>query len=187
LSYRRILLLVVLAAVVLTGCGRKYYRDCTAECENSYDIPIVIAAADYDLEPELIKAVIWRESKFNKECEGGKGELGLMQVMPSTADDWAQRNKRPPLTKEELLTPEMNINIGSWYLAWCSKRFPEYEAGRTILLLACYNAGHSRVREWLPQDTKKPMTLEDIQFPSTRSYVKQILERMELYKNRKNF
>ena len=86
------------------------------------------------------------------------------------------------------MEPELNIEIGAWYLAWCGKRFPDRNRDGDISRLAIYNAGYGRVRDnWLPKDPKAAMTLQDIGFPSTRDYIKQIVERAHYYRERRDF
>ena len=180
---------LLLILLVLSGCRRvNDLLTVDEKLEKAYDTTIARKAAEYDLEPELLKAVIWRESRFRKEQIGSKGELGLMQLMRPAIEDWAKRKKRAVPTDSEVLEPEMNIEIGAWYLAWCGKRFPDRSRDGDVLRLAIYNAGYGRVRDnWLPKDPKVAMTLQDIGFPSTRDYIKQIVDRAQYYKERRDF
>ena len=156
--------------------------------EKEYDVIIARHAAANGLEPELLKAVIWRESRFHKEQIGSKGELGLMQLMRPAIEDWARKNKRDIPSDSDVMEPDMNIEIGAWYLGWCGSRFKERTRDGEVLRLAIYNAGYGRVRDnWLPKDPNVPMTLQDIRFPSTRDYIKQIVERAQFYKERGDF
>ncbi|MBP5638872.1 MAG: transglycosylase SLT domain-containing protein [Victivallales bacterium] len=156
--------------------------------EKAYDEIIARHAAANDLEPELLKAVIWKESRFRKEQIGLKGELGLMQLMRPAIDDWARLHKCEVPSDSMIMEPEMNIEIGAWYLSWCGRRFQDQCVGDNVLRLAIYNAGYGRVRDnWLPKDPKEPLKVENISFPSTRDYIMQITERAELYKERHDF
>lgn len=157
--------------------------------EDDYDAHILRQAKAHGLAPELLKAVIWKESRFQADQLGSKGELGLMQLLKPAIEDWCKATKRPYPSREELLKPELNIEIGAWYLAWCGKRFPDYrDQSGLVIQLAIYNAGYGRVRIWLrEQPEKKVFTLEDISFPTTRDYINQILERKAYYQEKHDF
>lgn len=178
------------ACCLLSFCGCRRVSDMISadELEKRYDSIIAAKAQSYDLEPELIKAVIWKESRFHEDQIGGKGELGLMQLLKPAIKDWAQSTHHDIPSDKEVMDPELNIEIGTWYLAWCGKRFPDRPSENYLLLLAIYNAGYGRVRDnWLSKDPKKPFTFQDIGYPSTKDYISKIQERMALYKEQRNF
>ena len=157
----------------------------TASCNHQrhqadYDSLITAAARRHGMSPSLIKAVIHRESRFQSYAVGGAGEVGLMQLMPGAAKDWARVNRRPVPERLQLFDPELNIEIGTWYLAHCRKHFSDY-VSRDILALAAYNAGYSRVKKWKPENPETPMDIEAIKIASTRKYVRTILKYRELY------
>ena len=185
--YIRGTLLIVL--VLLASCRRvKDAISVDPKLEKAYDVQIVRHAQVFGLEPELLKAVIWKESRFRREQIGSKGELGLMQLMRPAIQDWARVNHREVPADSEVMDPDLNIEIGAWYLAWCGKRFPNRTARDYVLLLAIYNAGYGRVRDnWLPKDPAVKLKIDDITYPSTRDYIQQIMERAELYRERQNF
>lgn len=133
------------------------------------------AAADrYGLRPELIRAVIKRESRFNRNQKGKAGEIGLMQLLPSgAAAEWARVNKLPQPSTKELFDPETNINIGSWYLARAVKKWKKYRHC-TELALAEYNAGPTNSARWKPANPNDPV-INRIDFPGTRKYVNVIM------------
>ena len=179
----------LLFLLVLSGCRKVTDAFGVDEkLEKEYDVIIARHAAENGLEPELLKAVIWRESRFRKEQIGSKGELGLMQLMRPAIEDWARKKKRDVPSDSDVMEPELNIEIGAWYLGWCGKRFQERTHDGEVLRLAIYNAGYGRVRDnWLPKDPNVPMTLQDIRFPTTRDYIKQIVERAQYYRERGDF
>lgn len=156
-----------------------------------FDSLIVKVAREYDLDPRLIKAVVWRESRFQADMTGRNGERGLMQVSEVAARDWAAakgvRDPRP----EQLLTPEVNLEIGTWYLSKAVQRW-NTEDNAVPFALAEYNAGKSRVDRWVRSALQKgkgqPLTAETFQdsidFPSTARYVRTILARYDFYKRR---
>src|SRR5579872_4362927 len=104
-----------LALLFLGGAGSYWWR--YQWREHSQDAPILAAARRYGVEPALVKAVVWRESRFDPAACGGKGELGLMQVLPrAAAKDWTEAEHLPPLAQEQLLDPGTNTLVGAWYL-----------------------------------------------------------------------
>jgi soluble lytic murein transglycosylase len=151
---------------------------------NKYNALIVKYSRWYSVDPNLIKAVIWRESNFNAETKGSKGEIGLMQILPSASvHDWAAYNRRPIPHNGLLLSPDININIGTWYLAKCANRWIKYK-NCLALALAEYNAGYTNVKRWLPSNCDDDV-INRINFPSTKNYVIDILSRYEKYKKSK--
>jgi hypothetical protein len=119
------------------------------------------AATKYDLEPELIKAVIKTESNGNHKAVSRKGAMGLMQLMPSTANDMNVSNP---------FNPEENIEGGARYLKHLLERF----GGNLTLALAAYNSGPGTVEKY----GSVPPILE------TREYVKKVFT---LYNGRKSY
>jgi soluble lytic murein transglycosylase len=156
-----------------------------------FDALIVKVAREYELDPRLIKAVVWRESRFQADMTGRNGERGLMQVSEIAARDWAAAKGIRDLRPEQMLTPEMNLEIGTWYLSKAVQRWTA-EDDAVPFALAEYNAGKSRVDRWVRTASRKqkgqPVTAEifqdTIDFPSTARYVRTILARYDFYKRR---
>jgi len=156
-----------------------------------FDPLIVKVAREYDLDPRLIKAVVWRESRFQADMTGRNGERGLMQVSEVAARDWALAKGIRDLRPDQILTPEMNLEIGTWYLSKAVQRWNS-EDNAVPFALAEYNAGKSRVDRWVRTASRKrkglPVTAETFQdsidFPSTARYVRTILARYDFYKRR---
>jgi len=156
-----------------------------------YDDLIRKASARYGLPPELIKAVIWRESKFHPRKIGSQGERGLMQIMESAAADWARVEKVSSFQPGDLFDPDTNIEAGTWYLKramthWGSKDDP------VPFALAEYNAGRTRVKRWVQNSGRgETATAIDLQgamsYPGTKSYVASIMARAAYYKKRGDF
>jgi soluble lytic murein transglycosylase len=183
LLYGLLLLAVMLATILGGGVALILAFRERGRVKQEQDLmPLIFAAAQrHDLSPALIKAVIWKESRFDAACVGGKGEVGLMQLTPGAVEEWRRRNPGPKVGSEELKNPALNIEIGSWYLAWTGRHWENY-AAKDILQLAEYNAGYGRVSKlWLPPSPEQPIALENISFPGTRSYIKQVLERKKYY------
>src|SRR5580693_9421166 len=101
--------LLLLAAAI--GYWRWYeWRD------HSQDVPILAAARRYGVEPALVKAIVWRESRFNPRRRGRAGEYGLMQIRSVAAGEWARAEHVPGYSSDNLLNPSTNTLAGAWYL-----------------------------------------------------------------------
>jgi soluble lytic murein transglycosylase len=173
---------LVWTALVLMGLwvaftqGRRYWR------EHRYDKVIVAAARRYQIDPGLIKAVVWRESAFNAKARGLAGELGLMQVRSVAAGEWAQAERLTAFQHSDCLNPATNIYAGAWYLKRVMKRYARCD-NPVPYALADYNAGRANLIKWNygPAQTNSAAFIAQIGFPSTRAYVQNILARSERY------
>lgn len=152
-----------------------------------YDQLIRAVAAPNELDPMLVKAVIWRESRFDPQKFGGAGERGLMQVSELAAQEWAKENHLENFQVEELFDPRKNLEAGAWYLHRAMSHWQQ-EADPTPFALAEYNAGASRAQRWAGGEGSKPITARafqrNIDFPGTRKYVESIIERYRFYQRR---
>ena len=153
---------------------------------HEYDDLIRQVGARYGVDPMLIKAVIWRESRFRAEKVGQHGERGLMQVTTPAAADWARDTKHPTFYPSDLFSPRVNIEAGTWYLKKALQHYATKDDPVTFAL-AEYNAGKSRVDKWVDQTNQgSSVTAGDlrdsISFPGTRDYVDVIIERYHFYK-----
>lgn len=129
----------------------------------------------------LLQALIWKESRWRADCLGSKGEVGLMQIMPGAITDWSRGTGQPMPPPKTLLQPEVNLEIGTWYLAKAARRWQGYRA-QEVLQLAEYNAGYSRVAKlWKPPNKNQAVPVKKISFPGTRSYIKQIIAKKAYY------
>jgi soluble lytic murein transglycosylase len=134
-----------------------------------YEHIVVGHARNYDLDPALLAAVIYRESKFDPNAESSSGAIGLMQLLPDTARGIALHTGGNAFVVDDLYDPEINVRYGSFYLR---RLLQKYDDER--LALAAYNAGQANVDEWIAED-------EGIAFPETRQYVDDVLELREIY------
>jgi len=149
-----------------------------------YDKLISSVAAEHQLDPMLVKAVVWRESRFDREKVGSAGERGLMQVSPKAANEWARENKIADFKLDQLFEPKTNLEAGSWYLRRAVEHW-QTEADPLPFALAEYNAGASRAQRWFGAgEITTSQFLTNINFPATRNYVKSILDRYAFYKRR---
>lgn len=143
-TYLRSFLWICIAAA-LCACASVSAGDFR---ESRFDAIIREVAEAYDVDPLLIKAMVWHESRFNPLAEGRAGEIGLMQIKMIVVRDWAKAKgvKVPP--REEIFDPYVNLEIGTWYFA---RAFTKWQKSTHALLLALgeYNAGPGRVRCWI--------------------------------------
>jgi soluble lytic murein transglycosylase len=149
-----------------------------------YDKLISPVAAEHQIDPMLVKAVVWRESRFDHQKVGNAGERGLMQVSPKAANEWARENKITDFKLDQLFDPKTNLEAGSWYLRRAIDHW-QNESDPLPFALAEYNAGASRAQRWVGANGETATEfLGHIDFPATRNYVKSILERYAFYKRR---
>jgi soluble lytic murein transglycosylase len=149
-----------------------------------YNPLISSVAAEHQLDPMLVKAVVWRESRFDRQKVGSAGERGLMQVAPKAATEWAHEHKVADFKPDQLLDPQTNLEAGSWYLKRAIDHW-QNESDPLPFALAEYNAGASRAQRWVGADGANANDfLGHIDFPATRNYVRSILDRYAFYKRR---
>jgi soluble lytic murein transglycosylase len=151
--------------------------------DQRFDRFIAEASRRYQIDPHLIRAVIWRESDFDPQALGLAGERGLMQVREPAALEWANAEALENYRPTDLFDPRTNILAGSWYLARAISRWPDADRAE-VFALAEYNAGRTHARRWA-RDLPAPIAaafIEKIDFPTTKKYILDILDRRELYR-----
>jgi len=126
-------------------------------------------AQQHQLNPLLVTALIRQESRFEPKIRSVAGAVGLMQVMPGTAQYIAEKID---LSKYNLENPQDNLQLGTWYMDYTHNRFDNY----SLLAIASYNAGWNNVEKWLKRfDTQDPDEfVESIPFGETQGYVRQV-------------
>ncbi len=156
--------------------------------KHRYDEVIGTQSKVYRLDPELVWSIIYEETYFSAWKIGAAEEVGLMQVTPAVAREWAKETGFQEFEKraaddvvEFLSDPQRNIQIGCWYLEKLRTTYRNFPA-ETVMTLAAYNAGASRVEQWnRSKEQAERMTekefIENIDIPSTKAYVTAILER----------
>ena len=171
-----ILGLVLLAS--MTG-----YRCWQWRLERKQDAPIRAAAQRYQVEPALVRAVIWRESQFHPRARGRVGEIGLMQLREEAAQAWADAEHIAPFEHEQCFDPRTNILAGTWYLKTLLKRYRQTD-NPVPYALADYNAGRGNVLKWLSGAalTNSAVFVERIGFPGTKEYVHSVMRRYGKYR-----
>ena len=135
----------------------------------------------YNVDPALIASVINEESSFDNLCESPSGAIGLMQIMPSTAEWLAVRMGIDDYEKNKLYNAEFNINMGTFYLRYLLDRFDdEYTS------LCAYNAGEGLVRLWLKESeySSNSVNLDTTPYSTTNIYAEKVLKNIDRYKTR---
>jgi soluble lytic murein transglycosylase len=120
-------------------------------------------ARNYGLEPALLAAVIYEESRFRADAKSSAGAIGLMQLRPDTARGIAERTGGSRFEVADLYDPEINVRYGSWYLRHLIGKY-----GNVRTALAAYNGGQGNVDR-------------GIQFEETREYVDNVLDTRDAY------
>lgn len=150
--------------------------------DHRYDREILAVARQHGLAPSLVKSVVWRESRFQADARGRHEEIGLMQLQPATAQEWADARRDRAFVAEHLTNPSTNLHAGCFYLSKIVRRYPRTD-NPWAYALADYNAGRGNVLRWLkgPAETNSAAFLEAITFPSTQHYVRSILRQAPRY------
>jgi soluble lytic murein transglycosylase len=172
---RRILLLIVvaglavLAVAVVAPMLHRAVREVTLPLKHE-DI-IRQQSRDKGLDPALVAAMIFAESKFRDQTSP-TGAKGLMQIQPETARFIARRSGGTAFQIQDLGTPQINIQYGTYYLRYLLDRYD----GNVVLAVAAYNAGETNVSHWIEDSGRrgKAFRINNIPFPETRAYVKRV-------------
>ena len=149
---------------------KKLYKKDYSEYVSKY-------AEEYDIDENLIYALIKAESNFNEKAVSHQNAKGLMQLMQSTAQDLANRNQIK-LTKDNILEPDININLGTQYIALLLNKYDSIEVA-----LAAYNAGSGNVDRWIKNGTIKSdgSDIENFPYKETNTYVRKIMRNYKMY------
>jgi len=134
----------------------------------------------HDLDPYLVASLVLQESTFTADVKSVANAYGLMQLKPSTANQYARRLGMRRLPSGALNQPETNVRLGTEYFKDLVNRF-----GGLHYALASYNAGEGRVEKWMREkrDLEPDEFIDDIPFPETQNYVKRILGIAEDYRH----
>jgi soluble lytic murein transglycosylase len=137
-------------------------------------------AAEKHLDPSLIAAVIYAETKFDPRTSSA-GALGLMQLLPSTAEYIARLSGGVRFTTGDLATPKINVAYGSWYLRYLLDHY----GGNELEAVAAYNGGLANVDAWVAKARAEggTLTIADIPFPETQAYVERVLRAQAEYRS----
>ena len=127
------------------------------------------------MDPALLAGIIYTESRFSDQTSSA-GARGLMQVTPDTADTIEKISGGETFVFEDLADPELNIRYGSFFFRFLLERYD----GNAAAALAAYNAGIGNADAWGGAELK----VDDVEFPETRAYVENVLERRDEYREK---
>lgn len=173
---RKSILIIVIAVIIIINFKVILKSFFPLEYEKS----IIEYSEMYNVDPNLVAAVINTESKFVVDASSSKGAIGLMQIMPDTGKWIAEKLELSNFNEEIIADPEMNIRMGTWYL----KKLSEDFNGDYILVLAAYNGGPGNVAKWLEDEkySSDGENLHEIPFKETKSYVQKVKFNHRIYK-----
>lgn len=159
------------------GAGSWYDR---AVYPLQYDDAIRASSRDNDLDPALVAAIIYAESRFDPGARSEHGALGLMQVLPETAEQIAGETGGVDFVTGDLTDPEVNVRYGTYYLRTVLDLFD----GDEVAAVAAYNAGAGAVQGWVDEARAAghDLRLSDIPYEETRAYVRSVLEARSAYR-----
>jgi soluble lytic murein transglycosylase len=176
----------VLVFLAIVGTGVAVTLPLLQKAVRELSLPLADAgiirqqAAEKHLDPALIAGVIYAETKFDPRTSPA-GALGLMQMMPETAQYLAHRSGGTGFTTADLGTPAVNIAYGSYYLRYLLNHYH----GNELLAIAAYNGGITNVDGWFAKARAAGhrFTVDDIPFPETRAYVLRVLQAQRDYRH----
>jgi soluble lytic murein transglycosylase len=184
---RRLTLLAIAVALAAVAAGVVAGTEPLEDAVREITLPLrhedIIRqqASDKRIDPALIAAVIYEESRFRDQTSHA-GARGLMQITPDTADFIARRSGGVLFEQADLATPQINIAYGAWYLRYL---IDHYEGNET-LAVAAYNAGQTNVDRWVER-AGGPGEFDrarHVPFPETRAYVENVMERRGEYREK---
>jgi soluble lytic murein transglycosylase len=138
-------------------------------------------ASAKQLDPSLVAAVIYTESRFRDQTSHA-GARGLMQITPATARYIAHLSGGTRFEQGDLATPQINISYGTYYLRYLLDRYDRNE----VLALAAYNGGEGNVDRWVAraQTSQRSLSASEIPFAETREYVRRVLDARARYRSK---
>ncbi|MGI9116275.1 MAG: lytic transglycosylase domain-containing protein [Gaiellales bacterium] len=181
---RRALGLILLALIVLAAVGLYAVKTepgwyVRMRYPLEYGAIIRAHADNYGLEPSLLAAVVYTESKFDPNAKSSAGAIGLMQLLPATAQGIADHTGGGSYQPTDLYDPELNIRYGAYYLARMRDKYRDHPQALD-LALAAYNAGQGNVDRWVAATPAgRPVR---IPFRETRDYIARVHRLQALYR-----
>ena len=205
-AIRRILLVLLIVLLAVGAAGGWWwlrtpdpvysvYETVFRDRFHRYDSLIEDAAQRHQVDPMIIKAVVWRESRFRPDKVGGEGERGLMQITEAAAREWTKAEKVTDFVPRDLFDPKTNIEAGTWLIARALRRYTGKDDPLPFAL-AEYNAGRSRVVRWTGERGAGPesgqptpgVTSQELEakidIADTKSYIHTVQNRVQFYHQR---
>ena len=173
--------LMILICIIILVCVFMLWLYRNIFFPRKYKDVVEQAAGIYNVDPNLVYAVIKQESKFNNEATSKSGAKGLMQLMDSTAKDMVQNINSINKNDYNIYDPHTNIFIGTKYLSYLISHFD----GNYYLAIVAYNAGMGKIEEWLNKDYTEYTTFSDIyeciEYTETKNYLTQVITNYNYY------
>ena len=176
-------ILIIIALVTLVALGGLSFYGARKLVRNTYSLylqykyPLKYSeqikkyAEEFGLEKELVSAVVYEESRFRPESSSDKGAIGLMQLLPDTAEYIAKKIDDKEYKEENLASADINIRYGCYYLSYLHKKYSDWDK-----TLAAYNAGEGNVDRWITEGDYQ------VRFEETRNFVDRVKASKEMYK-----
>lgn len=168
-----LVVVAIVAVLVVSGLASKGIQEVTLPLKHE-DV-IRQQSEEKGVDAALIAAVIYSESQFVDQTSHADAR-GLMQITPPTAKEIEKLSGGTTFELEDLRNPELNIRYGTFYLAHLLDMYD----GDVVAALAAYNAGPGNANQW----GGSRLTIDDIEFPETRAYVKKVLEKQREYRHK---
>lgn len=183
---KKIFFFFLLSAVLFTVCWYIYrFYEPLFFAKPDYSDLIEETAKRHGIDPLLLKALIWQESRFQVNIRGKNREIGLMQIRPEygAVTDWEKEHKIKIPCEGLLFRPDLNLEIGSWYLSRALRRWGGYKF-QYELALSEYNAGLKGMKLWIPKEFDGEV-MSYITIPSTKAYIRSVMDRYQYYADRR--
>ena len=167
---------------IATLARARYWDDLELRFPLAHQQVVLTQAKRQKVNPAWAFAIIRQESAFTTDARSHAGAMGLMQLMPRTARTVARSMKMQPPRRYDLLKIDTNIRLGVRYL----KKVQDRNQGHPVLATAAYNAGQSRVTQWLPEQgsVAADVWIETVPFQETRDYLKRVMTYTVIYEQR---
>jgi soluble lytic murein transglycosylase len=174
--YKKTVLLLLLLLLVVLAFNHPMLWKFVYPIE--YENEVGESSARYHINPYVVLAVIRVESNFFPNQRSSRGAVGLMQIMPNTAEWIVQYKREPKEILSQIDEPHVNIDMGTWFLMALHKEFGD----NWVATLAAYNAGPGNVHKWIQNGWEPSMeTIDGIPFGETRHYVQRVLYYVKKY------
>lgn len=138
----------------------------------AYEGQIDKYSQEFGLDPSLVSAVIYEESRFNPYSGSSRGAIGLMQLLPDTAEYISVKLKDKAFNPYKISDVDQNIRYGSYYLKYLNDKYRD-----TDKVLAAYNAGEGNVDRWISEGDYQ------VKFAETRNFVERVEKSKLIYQN----
>ena len=179
---KKIFIIIIAILIIVVFLGIFKNKILKIIYPKTYKEIVSVYSEKYNVEENLVFALIKAESNFNSEAVSHRNAIGVMQIMEETAKDVANKNSikiENENIKQELLKIDNNINIGTKYLSTLLEKYKNKE-----IAVAAYNAGIGTVDGWIQKGIIKSdgSDIENIPYKETNNYVRKILRNYKLYK-----